>query len=286
MSKKKLLIHEVFKKAEKNFPNKSTKSGWASELSDYFEKTWSFIIHERTFTRYYNACIRDGKDPDIKDKEILDKLSQYIGCKDFLDFSRTFVKEEEDTNKTTIKITVDEDEESLSEKFSKLNINITNEQHFKMPDFIKQNGLGILEIAFLLCLVTGNVLFSGSKKINGNYSSPLSFMPTITPMEERKYMYWNGERYIGTDSSYISPGINVVAMNSHKLKHFRRIMRKDTLADVNALGKIWYSKYNNGVEFFTDDGIDPDNGRELRKVTSLIIYKYAGKHKDSIEIEE
>lgn len=286
MSKKKLLIHEVFKKAQEDFPNKETKSGWASELSDYFEKTWNFIIHERTFARYYNACIRDEGEPDIKDRLILDKLSEYIGYKDFTDFSRTFVKQEEDANKTTIKITVDEDEESLSEKFSKLNINITNEQHFKVPDFIKQNGLGILEISFLLCLVTGNVLFSGTKKENSTYSQSLGFMSFMKPIVEKKYMYWDGEQYIGTDSIYISPGINIVAMDSHKLKHFRRIMRKDTLTDVNALGKVWYSKYNNEVEFFTDDGVDPDNGKELRKATSLIIYKYAGKQKDSVEVEE
>jgi hypothetical protein len=63
-------------------------------------------------------------------------------------------------------------------------------------------------------------------------------------------------------------------------------MRKDTLTNQNALGRTWYSKYYNEGEFFTDDGIDPDNGRELRKSTSLIIYKYAGKQKDSIEAEE
>ena len=56
--------------------------------------------------------------------------------------------------------------------------------------------------------------------------------------------------------------------------------------NINALGKTWYSKYNSEVEFFTDDGVDPDNGRELRKTSSLIIYKYAGKQKDSVEFEE
>lgn len=286
MSKKKLLIHEVFDKAKKDFPAENTKNGWCSELVDHFEKNLKFIINEKTFVRYYDACIRDNTEPNIKDIKILDKLSEYVGYKDFLDFSRTFVKKEEETNKTTVKIKVDEHEESLSEKISNIIITITNEQHFKVPEFIKQNGLGIIEMAFILCLVTGNVVFSNNKKMNNNYSSPLGFMSGMASMGEKKYMYWNGERYIGTDSSYISPGINVVAMNTLKLQHFRKIMRKDTLTDVNALGKIWYSKYNNEVEFFTDDGIDPDNGRELRRVSPLIIYKYAGKQKDSIELEE
>ncbi|AZB24028.1 MULTISPECIES: hypothetical protein [Chryseobacterium] len=286
MSKKKLLIHEVFKQAQSNFPAESTKTGWASELSDYFEKNLKFIINEKTFSRYYDACIRDNKDVNIKDIEILNKLSQYIGYKDFLDFSNTFVKRDDEANKTTVKITVDEDEQSISEKFSKLNINITNEQHFKMPDFIKQNGLGIIEITLILCLVTGNVLFSNNKKISSNSSYSLGFMSGMKPMTEKKYMYWNGEKYIGTDSSYISPGIEIVAMDAHKLLHFKKIMRKDTLTDVNSLGKTWYSKYNNEVEFFTDDGVDPENGRELRKTSSFIIYKYAGKQKDSVVFEE
>ncbi len=286
MSKKKLLIHEVFDKAKEDFPARNTKNGWCSELVDHFEKNLKFIINEKTFVRYYDACIRDNTEPNIKDLKILDKLSEYVGYKDFLDFSRTFVKKEEDANKTTVKIKVDEHEESLSEKISNIIITITNEQHFKVPEFIKQNGLGIIEMAFILCLVTGNVVFSNNKKMNNDYSSPLGFMSGMGSMAEKKYMYWNGERYIGTDSRYISPGINVVAMNTHKLQHFRKIMRKDTLTDVNALGKIWYSKYNNEVEFFTDDGIDPDNGRELRRVSPLIIYKYAGMQKDSIEFEE
>ncbi len=111
-------------------------------------------------------------------------------------------------------------------------------------------------------------------------------MSGMKPMTEKKYMYWNGEKYIGTDSSYISPGIEIVAMDAHKLLHFKKIMRKDTLTDVNSLGKTWYSKYNNEVEFFTDDGVDPENGRELRKTSSFIIYKYAGKQKDSVVFEE
>ncbi len=110
-------------------------------------------------------------------------------------------------------------------------------------------------------------------------------MSEVKPHIEKKYMYWNGERYIATDSSYINPGIDIVAMNEHKFQYFKKIMRKDTLTDLNAVGKTWYSKYNNEVEFFTDDGIDPDNGRELRKSTSLIIFKYAGKQKDTIELE-
>lgn len=279
MSKRKLLINEVFEQAKRE-SDRTSKSGLAMYLKVHLE-TLKLFLDEKTFVRYYDAFVLEkGKEmsPDI---DILNKLSLYIGYKDFADFSRTFIKKDEEANKTTVKISVDEDEESLTEKLSKIIINITNEQHFKMPDLMKKNGLGIMEIGLLLCLVTGNVIFSNNKKI-----SPMGFMSSGNPAIEKKYMYWDGERYMATDSSYINPGIDIVAMNAHKFLHFKKIMRKDTLTEMNALGKTWYSKYNSGVEFFTDDGVDPETGRELRRSTPLIIFKYAGKPQDSIEIEE
>ncbi|SMC91634.1 hypothetical protein [Chryseobacterium sp. YR221] len=279
MSKIKLLIHEVFKQGEED-SGKEKKSGIALFLSVHLEETLYFAITDKTLVRYYDAYVAEIKDKINIEPFKLDKLSQYLGYKDFVDFSRTFTKEDEKTNKTMIKIKVDEDEESISEQISKLVINITNEQHFKVPEYIKQNGLGIMEIALLLCLVTGNVVFSNNKTVG------LSFISPVKPGIEKKYMYWDGERYMGTDSSYIRPGLDIVAMNEHKFQYFKKITRKDTLTEFNALGKTWYSKYNNEVEFFTEDGIDPDNGRELRKSTPFIIYKYAGEHKDSIEVQE
>ncbi|HCA05573.1 hypothetical protein [Chryseobacterium sp.] len=284
MSKKKLLIYEVFEKGKRE-SGKETKSAVAVYLWSYFEDHLSYRISDKTLIRYFDAYIRDDKEINI-DTDTLNTLSLYLGYKDFTDFSRTFIKKDDATNKTTVKIKVDKDEESLSEKFSNLIINITNEQHFIMPGFLKQNGLGIMEIALLLCLVTGNVVFSNNKKMGHGSSFPLGFMSNVGSGIDKKYMYWNGERYIATDSSYIRPGLEIKAMNEHQFQHFKKVMRKDTLTDVNALGRTWYSKYNNEVEFFTDDGIDPDNGRELRKSTSLIIYKYAGKQKDSIDTEE
>lgn len=279
MSKKKLLIHEVFRKAEEE-TGKKTKNGLAAYLWSYFDERFPNYITDKTLSRYYDTFIRDNEDRNI-DSDILDKFSQYVGYTDFADFSRTFVKKDDEANKTTVKISVDEDEESLTEKLSKIIINITNEQHFKMPDLMKKNGLGIMEIGLLLCLVTGNVVFSNNKKM-----TPMGFMSSGNPAIEKKYMYWNGERYMATDSSYINPGIDIVAMNAHKFLHFKKIMRKDTLTEMNALGKTWYSKYNSEVEFFTDDGVDPETGRELRRSTPLIIFKYAGKPQDSIEVEE
>jgi len=285
MSKIKLLIHEVFKQGEID-SGKNKKNGIALFLSVHLEEALNFDIDERTLVRYYDAYIAGTKNEITIEPYKLDKLSKYVGYDDFAHFSRTYIKRDEDTNKTTVKINIDEDEESITDRFSKLIINITNEQHFKMPEFMKQNGLGIMEITLLICLVTGNVVFSNNKKLNNGSLFPLALMSNIESGIDKKYMYWNGEKYIGTDSSYIRPGLDIVAMNEHLFQHFKKITRKDTLTEANALGRTWYSKFYGNVEFFTDDGIDPENGRELRKSTSTIIYKYAGKSKDSVEVEE
>ncbi|REC61059.1 hypothetical protein DRF65_17495 [Chryseobacterium pennae] len=269
MSKKKLLIHEVFNKAREDFPKKTSKSGLASELSDHFEKTWKFLINERTFVRYYNICIIDNEDPDIRDGEILDKLSLYVGYDDFIDFSTTFVKKDEETNKTTVKIKVDEHEESLSEKLSNIIINITNEQHFKMPEFVKQNGLGIAGAFLVISVLVGNHYSSRSKN-----STPLSFFGSSA--DERSCMFWDDNEYKLANCEDKNPQRSLIPKDTIQLRYFKRITRKDTLTVDNALGTTWYSKFNGNVEFFTMDGVDPDTGRELRASTIYIIEKYAG----------
>jgi hypothetical protein len=282
MSKIKLLINEVFRQGEID-SGKNKKNGIALYLKVHLE-TFKLFIDEKTFVRYYDAFVL-GRNKEINpDTDTLNKLSEYLGYKDFAEFSRTFIKKDENANRTTIKINVDEDEESVSERFSKLIINITNEQNFKMPEFIKQNGFGIMEMILLVCLVTGNVAFSNNKKTSGKIALP--FMSGGNVDTDKKYMYWNGERYIATDSSYINPEFEVVAMDKHSFQHLKRIMRKDTMTVKNSLGRTWYSKYNGNVEFFTADGIDPDTDRELRKSTLFIISKYAGVQTDSLQIEE
>ncbi|WP_250252653.1 hypothetical protein [Chryseobacterium sp. Marseille-Q3244] len=268
MSKKKLLIHELFRKAREE-SGKDTKNGLASYLWVYFKEDIGFEINDKTFGRYYDTYIKEKDEEKDIHIDRLDKISQYVGYKDFLDFSRTFTKKEEETNKTTVKIKVDEDEESLSEKLSNIIINITNEQHFKMPEFVKQNGLGIAGAFLIISVLIGNNYNSKSKS-----NSPLSFFGTSA--DERSCMFWDDSEYKLGDCEDKNPQRSLIPKDTVQLKYFKRITRKDTLTVDNALGSTWYSKFNGNVEFFTMDGVDPDTGRELRASTAYIIGKYAG----------
>lgn len=267
LSEKKKLLEDVYEKASSE-ATETSFNGILLHLEQILKDDFEPLSY-KSFENYYKSIVEQDEDYNIK-RAVLDNLSRYIGYDTFKDYCSEW---------RTV-------EYSIQQAISKIVITIINKPILAMPEFMKQNGLGIMEIALLICLVTGNVVFSNNKKMTNTSSFPLSFMSGIQSGIQKKYMYWNGERYIATDSSYIRSGLEIKAMNEQKFLHFKKIMRKDTLTEANALSRTWYSKYYNEVEFFTDDGIDPDNGRELRKSTSLIIYKYAGRQKDSIEIEE
>lgn len=275
MSKKKLLFTEVFEQAKRE-SDKTSKNGLAMYLKVHLE-TFKLFLDEKTFSRYYDSFVTGIKNETNPDPDTLDKLSQYIGYKNFAEFSRTFVKKEEDANKTTVKISVDHDEESLTEKLSKIIINITNEQHFKMPEFIKKNGLGILEMTLLLIFVTGGVVFPKTK--NNSQSSESSFSLSFLGKsdQDKKYMYWDGERYIATDSGSLGPQVEVIPMDKEDFLYLKKINRPDTLTVDNALHKVWYDKSNNAVEFFTSFGRNPENGKTLKEATEYIIETYGGE---------
>ncbi|MDF2933839.1 MAG: hypothetical protein K0R36_3170 [Chryseobacterium sp.] len=267
MSKRKLLIHEVFEKI-KSKSEKDTKNGWATDLSDDIEKKLGFIISVKTLSRYHDSFITGIKEETGIENLILNKLSEYLDYKDFNEFSKTFIKKDDNANKTTVKIRVDDGETSLADRI--INIIITNEQFFKMPEFMKKNGMGIMEIVLLICFTTGTVAFSKNpnNQIHG-------FTGILEPQPQ--CMYWDKSEYKRVDCQDKNPIYNhKISFDYEKMTYFKRIERKDTLTVENACGKVWYSKHNGVVEFFTDDGVDPNNGRELRKATEYIIDKYAG----------
>lgn len=274
MSKKKLLIHKVFEKIKKS-SERDTKTGWSSDLVDYFDEHLNFVISKRTLIRYYEAYIEGDEDIDIE-LYVLNRLSQYLGFDDYENFSTTIIKEGEDASKTTVRIGVDNNPVLTNNPGSGVNIyidnnnsnNNKNDQHYKIPEFIKQNGLGIVEMAFVLLLFSGGIMFSNNKK-------PPFGIGEI-PDTEKSYMYWNGEKYIATDSSYLSPQIDVIPMDPKTFVYQKKIMRPDTLTIENGDHKVWYDKSNNHVEFFTNYGRHPENGKTLKEATGHILEIYAG----------
>jgi hypothetical protein len=85
---------------------------------------------------------------------------------------------------------------------------------------------------------------------SNNRNSGKRLMSNWNPIEiDKPFMYWDGDRYMATDSSSLGPQIDVVAMDKFRFKYFKKITRPDTLTTANSIGKVWYDKSNNNVEF-------------------------------------
>lgn len=266
LPQKRKLLEEVFQKAS-NETTETSFSGILKSLERDLLDDFKINLSYRSFETYYKTIVENDSDYNIK-PVILDDLSIYLGYENFRNFCMDW---------KTIEYTI-------SQTLSKIVINITNKPIFTMPDFLKKNGLGIMEMAFVLLLVTGGVIFSNGEEKDKPFR--LGFTSSVKPDIEKDYMYWNGERYIATDSSNLGPQIVIVPMNPNAFRYLRKITREDTLTTDNAMRKVWYDKSNNNVEFFTSPGIHPENGKALKDVSETILNNYAGPGADSLQIEE
>lgn len=105
----------------------------------------------------------------------------------------------------------------------------------------------------------------------------------LTSYEAKHYMYWDGQKFIATSFKEEYSGIDLVPLNKHKLNNFRKIMRPDTLSQDDEK-KVWYSKIDKHVEFFTMPGFHPvKKDRSLKAATKEILDKYAGDNASPIK---
>lgn len=97
----------------------------------------------------------------------------------------------------------------------------------------------------------------------------------IKTMLNQPCMHWTGERYQLIDCNSEDSSTPIVAADTFKLAHMRKITRPDTLTR-NALGKVWYVKIKiDSAEFYTDSGDYPlDTSKRLLPITPYMLNKY------------
>ena len=87
-------------------------------------------------------------------------------------------------------------------------------------------------------------------------------------------MYWADDHYEPVSCNQKVMDKLVLALDSVKLHHFKRITEPDTIT-CKSKGSVWYVKINDRIEFYTSDGFHPVQlEKRLRPVTDYIIYKY------------
>lgn len=294
---KRELVSQVYEKARKSTTEISF-SGILKNLELVLLEDFGIPLSYKTFETYYKVLVENNEDYKIK-TTILNDLSTYLGYIDFKDFS-----ERNPSNNSKIKISID-GKESVKEvkSFSDIIINITNSPVFTLPEYITKhsNSFGLIAI-FLVSgfLYKKEDFFSVEKEENKIQAvdsrimtkedqlkpAPVQFVnvsenhstitKVIVPERKKECMYWDGERYVEAFCDESIEGLELLGLNE-EVKMLRKVTKPDTLTEENALGKIWYDKSDNRVEFFTHYGKHPENGKTLKEVTSHILEKYAKK---------
>jgi len=264
--KKKTLVKTAFEQAEKELKKENVSKNYlAGYLSTHFEGLFGSAKTDKMFERYYTDLVQKNQDRFI-DEITLDQLSKYVGYKDYEDFCKNFIFTKKINDSTTLKFSIDDEEQSL--KGTNFSFTLFNSPVFNLQEFLtKQSNLGI--IGAILCggLFVGNKMYKADER-----------KPVIVTNENRlgllaatkQCMYWNGKEYVPEDCRQTKN--DLIAIDAKKVANFRKITQPDTITSIK---NIWYSKYQNEVEFFTDNGINPENGSDLRPLTYHILEKYA-----------
>ncbi|MGI9650513.1 hypothetical protein [Chryseobacterium sp. RLHN22] len=257
LPERKKLLEDVFEKVSNETPETSF-----SGITKYLERTlfddYRITLSYKSFETYYKAIVEREEDYNIK-PIILDDLSRYLGFESFNDYCSGWKSFEY----------------KIHQALSNLVITVINKPILKMPEFlIKQSSLGIGGFIIVALFLTGNVYLS-NKKNNQEGSTSFGFLSSA-PEKKKECMYWDKSQYRLAYCDDKDPHKELKPLDTVVLKYFKMITRKDTLTVDKAFGKVWYSKYNGNVEFFTMDGINPENGKDLRFATEYMIDTYGG----------
>lgn len=92
-------------------------------------------------------------------------------------------------------------------------------------------------------------------------------------------MYWNGDQYVPVSCNEDPNDRIFLPLDVKKMKNFQRITRKDTITK-RSVGKIFYIKNNNTIEYYTYSGNYPaDLNRYVKKLSLRIFEKDSLKRK-------
>ncbi|WP_160715809.1 hypothetical protein [Chitinophaga solisilvae] len=84
-------------------------------------------------------------------------------------------------------------------------------------------------------------------------------------------MYWSEDHYEPIACDQKKPNVKIIAFDARRMENFKKITQPDTIT-YQAIGKVWYSKINNKMEYYTSGGEHPVAfDRELKPITAYII---------------
>jgi nitrate reductase NapE component len=103
----------------------------------------------------------------------------------------------------------------------------------------------------------------------------------LNVFNKNECMYWKEDHYETIACNDVSPNLSAIAIDENRLEEFKKLRRLDTLRE-DCIGKIWYSKIDNKLEFFTNSGKHPIHFNKGLKIVTPYIYKKYILNRDSL----
>ncbi len=244
MSTKKYLFEKVFEKA-KNECGSSSKNGMSVHLEKVISDDYNYPITSKSFSRHFDDFVKEN---NLK-KEI---SPDYESFGDFNQKNQLIKSDEKEVNVeeiVSVELIVDD---NISAEAEIINLPSKKNNFFEKIKLQRNKVIAGSGIATILASVG---LFLNS--INQNSSC----------------MIWKENHYEEIECEETSPQMNAVPYNEIVFQ-LKKITKPDTLNFENALDKVWYTKKNGEVEFYTNYGLHPENGKTLKPVTKYILTKY------------
>ncbi|MDH0674725.1 hypothetical protein N5D03_09235 [Empedobacter sp. GD03861] len=254
MSTKKDLFEKVFEKA-KNECGSSSKNGMSVHLEKVISDDYNYPITSKSFSRHFDDFVKENNLKKEISPDLLNILSYYIGYESFGDFNQKnqlIKSDEKEVNVeeiVSVELIVDD---NISAEAEIINLPSKKNNFFEKIKLQRNKVIAGSGIATILASVG---LFLNS--INQNSSC----------------MIWKENHYEEIECEETSPQMNAVPYNEIVFQ-LKKITKPDTLNFENALDKVWYTKKNGEVEFYTNYGLHPENGKTLKPVTKYILTKY------------
>ena len=249
MSTKKYLFEKVFKKV-KNECGSSSKNGMSVHLEKVISDDYNYPITSKSFSRHFDDFVKENNLKKEISPDLLNILAHYIGYESFGDFNqKNQLTKKEEKEIVSVEPIIDD---NIPEEESIINLPSKKNNFFEK---IKLQRNKIIAGSGIATILASGGLFLNS--INQNSSC----------------MIWKENHYEEIECEETSPQMNAVPYNETVFQ-LKKITKPDTLNFENALDKVWYTKKNGEVEFYTNYGLHPENGKTLKPVTKYILTKY------------
>lgn len=226
------------------------KNGMSVHLEKVISDDYNYPITSKSFSRHFDDFVKENNLKKEISPDLLNILAHYIGYESFGDFNQKnqlTKNEEKEVNVEEIASVEPIIDNNISEEESIINLPSKKNNFFEK---IKLQRNKVIAGSGIATILASGGLFLNS--MNQNSSC----------------MIWKENHYEEIECEKTSPQMNAIPYNEAVFQ-LKKITKPDTLNFKNALDKVWYTKKNGEVEFFTHYGLHSENGKTLKPVQNI-----------------